>query len=86
MTESVSIKNRDLDAISGLDESLLVAVRQVTELCPFAQNASQARVGALIDKWTGNIFENTQYCAAKERSVAPRHVNIILEDKQILLL
>lgn len=50
MTESVSIKNRDLDAISGLDESLLVAVRQVTELCPFAQNASQARVGALIDK------------------------------------
>lgn len=40
MAESVPTKNRDLDAISGLDESLLEALRQVTELCPFASGAS----------------------------------------------
>lgn len=43
-------KNKDLDAISGLDKSLLEVLRQVTELCPFAPNASQAHVGALSDK------------------------------------
>lgn len=44
------LQNKDLGAISGLDESLLEALRQVTELCPFAPNASQGHVEALSGK------------------------------------
>lgn len=61
-----SFKNKNLDTISGLDKSLLEALRQVTELCPFTPNALQAHVGALSDKWVESILENMQYCAAKE--------------------
>lgn len=50
MAQSAPTNNRDLDAISGLDESLLEALGQVTELSPFTPAASQGRVGTLSEK------------------------------------
>lgn len=46
----VPTKARDLDAASGLDESLQEALGQVTELSPCTPAASQGCVGALSEK------------------------------------
>lgn len=80
------MKNRGLDIISGLDESLLEDPEQVTELSSFLTAASQGFVGALSDKWMGSIFKNMPHCAAaKDALQHVMHVNIIHEGRQILL-
>lgn len=50
MVQSAPTNNRDLDAISGLDENLLEALGQVAEPSPFIPAASQGRVGTLSEK------------------------------------
>lgn len=78
------MKNRDLNAISDFDESLLEDLEQVTELFPFLPAASQGFMGVLSDKWIGSIFENMPRCAAAKDALQHRNVNIIHEGRQIL--
>lgn len=84
IAESVPTKNRDLDVISGLDKSLLKALRQVIELCPFASDAS-VFVGALGNKWMEASLKIYYTVLLKKDILYHWNVNIILEDKQILL-